>query len=76
MEWAVLSFSDGVPVRKREKSMSGMKEPDGVLVGGRFGDVAEGAMLLVAWSITRLEYSEKVCPQDAELSRCYEMDQF
>lgn len=52
MEWAVASFSEGVPVRRGEKSMRGMKESESE-GGVGFGRVAEGAMLLVAWSITR-----------------------
>lgn len=33
-------------MRRGEKSMSGMKDSDEVVGGGRFGHVAEGAMVL------------------------------
>ena len=58
MDWAVVDFSEGVPVRRGEKSMRGMKESEAVFAGGRFGDVADGAMLLVAPSITRSDKSD------------------
>lgn len=58
------SFSEGDPVRSGEKSMRGMKESEEVVVGEGFGGVAEGAMLLVAWSITRFRCNNVVVEPD------------
>lgn len=47
-------------MRRGEKSMSGMKASEGLVWGGSVGDVADGAMLLVAGSTARVEWTRSL----------------